>query len=77
MGPEIIKCHLDGLRSPQITQESLSSSHLMKNYSHLPYMRGFQFFARFSVASDIGRHIYEARKDERDALLGTTLYTAE
>jgi hypothetical protein len=71
---EIIR-YLEGLQSPDIPQENLSSSHLMKNYCHLPYMRGFQFFARFSVASDIERHIYDCRKDERDALLNTTLYS--
>lgn len=69
---------LPQLDTPQYTQLTLSSSHLMELYPNLPNRRGFQFFATFPAPKCRveSKYVRGAPFDEHKALCGTTLYAS-
>jgi hypothetical protein len=71
---------LPQLQTPQYTQITLSSTHLLKLYPNLPNMRGFQFFVSFPAPRcppglDT-KYIKDAPFDDHKALCNTTLYAS-
>ena len=67
---------LPGLDAPQMTQITLSSSHLMNVYASLPHKRGFQFFTVFPEPTALGAGADYVRVDHRKALTNTSLYAS-